>query len=454
MWEGDHVKKESSLASHKDSYKKPQPPDKKPTSLAAVLTYATILLAAVTLVSSPRGLPYLEAYFTDKITYGNDGSRMPAAHDRNPGLLWLAFNVHRFDDLTADPKVDFNENTLTVTIGLPEDGGFSADDVLANSIRFSYKDETIAIAPFDIETTGHELKMHFAWQEIEGFLAPADHNPTLDIAGKGLGGGNSGLGEKFTFTGHGTIPDLQKEFFRQVKRSYFIKGDDRITIPHGAEEAEVYVYEFFLDGQGLPADDVNWFIKPEPAGVTFQDGELLITAGAQPGSILLTAQLKENRYYIREMNIELIKPAEEKAVSNGGTIPPPKNTGDSDPAEVNQDKLDETGTVRSEDTGQDREKGKPEDTDTGQDDGENDPADTAPVNKSPAPDPENKDSKAGETGQGNGDTSKGSNENPPEKGAQGEADNPAEEGNTSTGGPFGSDTVATDLANTSAAAGN
>ncbi|HHY70086.1 MAG TPA: hypothetical protein GX519_00120, partial [Thermoanaerobacterales bacterium] len=172
----------------------------------------TVLIMSTALITYPLNIPYTNAHFTDKITTAiHNVLGMRTLSKLNTGTVELFFDIHQFNNLDADFDVNFADNTLVVSMRVPDGFGFNASDVIIDSVKFTYDDGIIDITPMDVETSGNKIKLTFNWSKIEGYIDSDDNTPVFDISGKGAGGGLSGLGERFIFVGHGRIADLDKE---------------------------------------------------------------------------------------------------------------------------------------------------------------------------------------------------------------------------------------------------
>jgi hypothetical protein len=206
------------------------------------------VIGGALLISYSLSLPPVNAYFTDSISFR--GSRVGGRGLNSAGISQLTFNVHRFTNLKMHLQLKAEEGILTAAINIPAGSGFDADDVIASSIEFAYSGQpALAIGPVTVETFGQRLELNFDWGEVERLLG-ADNDPEFELMGKGSGAGESGLGERFTFSGQGQITDLLSYFHRP----------EIIPLPD-PELIELGTEEILTDGQeedsDLAAEDQN-----------------------------------------------------------------------------------------------------------------------------------------------------------------------------------------------------
>ena len=177
------------------------------------------------------------------------------------------------------------------------------------------------------------------------------------------------MGERFIFVGHGRIADLDKEYFDQMDYSYFIKGRQVITIPSEEDGAAIYSYRFYVDNKEVPADEVEWRLSPKIGGVEFEAGELSVYSNAQGANIVITAQLSSNRYFVSELDVELVKVEEEIPElieqEDGVTSPTSPDTPNED---IKEDDTTD-GSVNDEDSTGDEGSANDGGTDEGTNDG-------------------------------------------------------------------------------------
>lgn len=284
-----------------------------PTVLKTAFKKTAVLVMSTALITHPIDLPYIHAYFTDKIISSASGVRnntlgLRALEVLERGAVELAFDIHRFTDLDIDVEVRFVKGLLLVEMTLPEGFGFTAGDILQNSLKLAYDGEIIEIAPTDIEINGNDIKVTYDWNEVEKVLDIDDNSPRFELSGKGAGWGESGLGERFIFRGQGKIADLDWEFFDQMEYSYHIRGPRQLLVPTPEEGSQSYIFEFFIDNKRVSDDEVEWSLRPQVPGVRFQSGELVVDSSAPAAHMVIAAQLKSNRYFACELDVELLEP--------------------------------------------------------------------------------------------------------------------------------------------------
>lgn len=294
--------------------------NKKPEQIKSVKSVfkgavrnTTIIVMSTALVTYPLDLKYINAYFTDRIVYSKDGriSGKRTVTTMSNGVVELYFDIHTFNDLKVDFNVQFVDDILIAEMSLPDDCGFNAEDIMIDSLELTYDNEIIGISPIEVQTSGRHLQLKYDWRKIAAFIDIDDYTPAFDISGKGRGMGKSGLGEKFIFRGSGRTPDLQREFFEQMKDSFYVDGLLNITVPMAEEGQQVYSYTFYLDGKEVPADEIEWELLSQISGVRLEAGKLIVESGAGDGPIIIRATLKSNRYFKYELQVELVKVEEE-----------------------------------------------------------------------------------------------------------------------------------------------
>ena len=334
------------------------------------------------LVTYPLEFPYINAYFTDRIIYSEDGRNISGKKTfstMNKGVAELYFDIHTFTNLNVYFSVKFVDDILIAVMNLPDDCGFDASDIIISSLELSYNNEIIDLSPISVETKGKHIELKYNWSKIEGFIDSDDNSPAFDLSGKGQGLGKSGLGEKFIFKGSGRTPDLQKEFFEQMEYFYFIKGPTNIIIPTAEEGPQVYSYVFYIDDKEVPPDEVEWELSSEVSGVKLKSGELTVTSNAEGGNITITATLKSNKYFTTDLEIELVKIVEEEIeeiieeiVEDQAEIPDESETeGEQLDKEQEDVNLPQDPTDKNEDTDEEEGKGDGEDSNDDSPDTEN-----------------------------------------------------------------------------------
>lgn len=269
-----------------------------------------VLVMSTALITYPIDFSYVHAYFTDRIVYGSRNSTpgLLALNALERGAVELCFDIHRFTDLKIDVDVKLLKGLLLVELTLPEGFGYTADDIIQNSLELFYDEEIIDTTPTDIETDGNEIKVTYDWDKVERAIDSDDNSPTFELSGKGEGKGVSGLGERFIFKGQGKIADLNWEYFDQLDWSFEIQGVDEITVSAPGEGGQSYFFRFIINGRQVPDDEVEWRLSSDIPGVSFRAGELIVSSSAESGEIVLYAELKSNRYFARKFAIQLIKP--------------------------------------------------------------------------------------------------------------------------------------------------
>lgn len=273
---------------------------------SSILIISSVLLA-------PLNPSYTKAYFTDKITSANPHNShvLSTFSNINSSSVSLSFDVHRFNNLVIDLEIDFMDDILVASLMIPSDYGFEASDILIDSLELIYGNQVIEVPPASVTTNGTELRLTFNWSSIERFLDGRDNSPSFELTGKGAGEGLSGLGERFIFSGSGSLPDLAAEFFDQMGSLCSLRGIQTIIIPQGEEGAQSYAYSFYLDGEEISADEILWELASRVPGVEFGSGTLTVYSSAQPGELVIKARLKAKSYITAELAVELIKIEEE-----------------------------------------------------------------------------------------------------------------------------------------------
>lgn len=374
--------------------RKREPSNKTKSPLRGIVKSTTLLIMSTALITHPLNISYTNAHFTDKISSDKIGTAtnnilgMRAFGKTNGGTLELAFDIHQFN-IEAGFEVDFAQNYLIVNMSLPKGFGFNADDILMDSMKIDYNGELIDISPTEIKTNGNNIKLTFNWSKIEGYIDSDDNAPQFDISGKGTGEGASGLGERFIFVGRGKMPELDREYFEQMDYSYYIVGSQVITIPSGEDGQASYTYRFFVDGEQVPEDEVIWQLSPTVDGVEFDSGRLVVNCSAREANITITARLSSNKYFVDELELELIKAeiieeiaeeivedeeiAEEPVDENGDAILDPDLTGGDGMPPDPPDALDsdeQDDSMKDEDEEDEGEDGKSDDDENEDEDDE------------------------------------------------------------------------------------
>lgn len=174
---------------------------------------SSILIISSVLLTQPLNHSYTMAYFTDKISTANHKNlrTLSALNSLSSASVNLSFDVHNFNNLAMDLEIDVDKNLLIASLRIPSDYGFEASDIIINSLELFHDNEVIKVPLKSAMADGAELQLIFKWSDIEGFISSEDSNPTLKLTGRGAGKGLSGLGERFVFSGRGSLPDLAIE---------------------------------------------------------------------------------------------------------------------------------------------------------------------------------------------------------------------------------------------------
>jgi len=248
-----------------------------------ILKGTAVFVISASLVSCTLNLPYIRAYFTDKIIYSESYKGEKALNSMGVGPVKLFFDIYCFNYLDVYLELMQKENILIAGIKLPPNCGFTESDIIIKSVKLSCRDGSAgAITPINAKLQVGELKIIFDWTEVLALIDDDDNNLGFDISGKGAGPGLSGFGEKFTFKGYGEITGL----FSYTEKPVVSVAGSKIeaSIPD-AEEDEIDRVAMPEDVQPVEqADDA----VPAPAPKGGQEGEnsldgLPTGEGATPG---------------------------------------------------------------------------------------------------------------------------------------------------------------------------
>ena len=345
-------------------------------ALKGTLKNTTMMVMSSALIIYPFHFPKTDAYFIDTAAPGSSSDQQIRLFSDEK--LKLFFNIHEFDNIAIDYEIDFNKGILIAEMEIPI--GFCAGDILIDTLEISYGGETMETRPLRSRDQGSILQVYFDWDAIDRFLEEEDKGPSFEISGKGEGRGISGLGERFIFQGSGKLPDLDKAFFQQMNYPIHIDGIQDITIPAESGEILLHNYKFYINGEEIPASEVEWRLTTGGNGIKIKDGVLTIDGDVGDAEIVLEAVLKSNKYFASELVIKVVK--EEPVVVE--PVEPPAAGSEEDPEAVeNEDEQDLTDEEDGEDENLLPDDGDPVEQPVDQD--EDDPDDEGSDEEPPIP---------------------------------------------------------------------
>lgn len=385
------------IRSHNNKYKKPA------ARTIEMAVKGTAKVTAITAVSAallvyPGSARYTGAYFTSSKTsedplvltikslvpevsavvrYELDQAAVPVSKSSLMGA-GLFEEVQGIQDGDTRENVHPRLNSVVARIRLPEDSGFFVEDIIIRTIELRYNSRTAEVIAETARIEGDTLIVEFDGSTVERWLDGMEPGCSSEfiVTGEGI---RAEDGMRFTFSAD-DIVEIIAEVVAEIDRIR-IYGPGEIEIP--LEGESIYKYSFrVLDTEGneVEGEEVTWSV--EGSGVAIdQDGELIVTSDAAPGTITIKAVLRSDESIIGTLDVELIEP-EEEPLEEVPEVPAPPEEPYPPEEETEKDKLgdevdeDEDDDDDEEDDGVDDDDDDDDaaDDDIADDDGDDDKA--------------------------------------------------------------------------------
>ena len=374
--------------SRNNKYKKPAVKTIE-TAVKGTVKVTTITAVSAALLVYPSSARYTGAYFTSSKTsedplvltikslvpevsavvrYELDQAAMPVPRF---GLMGAGL----FEEVQGIQEVDTRENvhprlnSVVARIRLPEDSGFFVEDIIIRTIELRYNSRTAEVIAETARIEGDTLIVEFDGSTVERWLDGMEPgcSSKFIVTGEGI---RAEDGMRFTFSAD-DIVEIIAEVVAEIDRIR-IYGPGEIEIP--LEGESVYKYSFrVLDTEGneVEGEEVTWSV--EGSGVAIdQDGELIVTSDAAPGTITIKAVLRSDESIIGTLDVELIEP-EEEPLEEVPEVPAPPEEPYPPEEETEKDKLgDEVDEDEDADDDGDEADEDGDDNDDEEDDGVDD----------------------------------------------------------------------------------
>jgi hypothetical protein len=382
--------------SRNNKYKKPAVKTIE-TAVKGTVKVTTITAVSAALLVYPSSARYTGAYFTSSKTsedplvltikslvpevsavvrYELDQAAMPVPRF---GLMGagLSEEVQGIQDEDAQENVHPRLNSVVARIRLPEDSGFFVEDIIIRTIELRYNNRTAEVIAETARIEGDTLIVEFDGSTVERWLENMEpgSEPEFIVTGEGI---RAEDGMRFTFSADDII-EIIAEVVAEID-SIRIYGPGDIEIP--LEGESVYKYSFrVLDTEGneVEGEEVTWSV--EGSGVAIdQNGELVVTSDAAPGTITITAVLRSDENITGTLDVELIEP-EEEPLEEVPEVPappeeqyPPEEETEKDKLgdEVNEDEDNNDDGDEADEDGDDNDDGDEADEDGDDNDDEED----------------------------------------------------------------------------------
>jgi hypothetical protein len=335
--------------SRNNKYKKPAVKTIE-TAVKGTVKVTTITAVSAALLVYPSSARYTGAYFTSSKTsedplvltikslvpevsavvrYELDQAAMPVPRF---GLMGagLSEEVQGIQDEDAQENVHPRLNSVVARIRLPEDSGFFVEDIIIRTIELRYNNRTAEVIAETARIEGDTLIVEFDGSTVERWLENMEpgSEPEFIVTGEGI---RAEDGMRFTFSADDII-EIIAEVVAEID-SIRIYGPGDIEIP--LEGESVYKYSFrVLDTEGneVEGEEVTWSV--EGSGVAIdQNGELVVTSDAAPGTITITAVLRSDENITGTLDVELIEPEEEPLEEALDEVPPEEEVDETPPPE-------------------------------------------------------------------------------------------------------------------------